>query len=219
VNTLSNNIVSYGGRFGYEDAGETANTQIIVHDYGNKSLVFEVRGLETSNYRGAGVGVIFEGTEGYVVVNSYDTGAAFDKEGKVLAKFAGGGDHFANFLSAVRSRKRSDLNADILEGHLSSGLCHLGNISYRCGKSGSLAEIEKTVGDFKTTDNVKETLQRTLDHLKANKVDPNTAQFQVGAALALDPVKEEFPGGNEMASAMLTREYRAPFVVPAAGKV
>ena len=47
VNELRKASFSYGGRFGYEDAGETANTQVIVHDYGDKTLVFEVRGLET----------------------------------------------------------------------------------------------------------------------------------------------------------------------------
>jgi predicted dehydrogenase len=47
VDTLSKSVVSYGGRLGYEDAGETANTQTIIHDYGDKSLVFEVRGLPT----------------------------------------------------------------------------------------------------------------------------------------------------------------------------
>jgi hypothetical protein len=56
--------VSYGGRLAYEDAGDTANTQVVVHDYGDKSLVFEVRGLPTDTLRGAGVGVIFEGTDG-----------------------------------------------------------------------------------------------------------------------------------------------------------
>ena len=68
VNELCSAAFSYGGRLGYEDAGETANTQVIVHDYGDKSLVFEVRGLKTDRIiEGAGVGVIFEGTDGYVV--------------------------------------------------------------------------------------------------------------------------------------------------------
>ena len=47
VDELSNAVVSYGGRLGYEDAGDTANTQVIVHEYGDKTLVFEVRGLKT----------------------------------------------------------------------------------------------------------------------------------------------------------------------------
>jgi hypothetical protein len=40
-------------------------------------------------------------------------------------------NHFTNFLDCVRSRQWQALNADILEGHLSSSLCHLGNIACR----------------------------------------------------------------------------------------
>ena len=40
-------------------------------------------------------------------------------------------NHFTNFIECVRSRRWQDLNADILEGHLSSSLCHLGNIACR----------------------------------------------------------------------------------------
>ena len=47
VDKLSNSVFSYGGRLGYEDAGDTANTQMIIHDYGDQALVFEVRGLTT----------------------------------------------------------------------------------------------------------------------------------------------------------------------------
>jgi hypothetical protein len=46
-------------------------------------------------------------------------------------KIAGRGGHFENFIRAVRSRNPQDLNAEIAEGHLSSALCHLGNIAYR----------------------------------------------------------------------------------------
>ena len=46
-------------------------------------------------------------------------------------KGSGEGDHFKNFIDAVRSGSRDVLTADIEEGHLSSALCHLGNIAYR----------------------------------------------------------------------------------------
>src|SRR4029079_5454526 len=201
-------------------AGETANTQVIVHDYGNKSLVFEVRGLKTDRYKGAGVGVIFEGTEGYAVSPSYNGGTIFDKEGKEVTRFEDGQDkyHFANFLQAVRSRKLTDLNADIEEGHLSSALCHLGNISYRLGAQMSADELDKTVATLKTTDNAKETLERTLAHLKDNGVDMAGTKLGVGPVLAFDPKTETFPG-NDKANAMLTRESRKPYVVPSAGQV
>jgi predicted dehydrogenase len=218
VDKLCQGILSYGGRLGYEDAGETANTQVIMLDYGTKSLVFEVRGLETKPYKGAGVGVIFEGTDGYLVIPSYSSATAFDKDGNKIADFSGEGDHFANFLTAVRSRKSSDLAADIQEGHLSSALCHLGNISYRLGQEVAASDVAAKIAEYKTVDNSRETLERTLAHLKDNKVDVGSAKIRVGAALAFDPVTETFPG-NEAANQHLSREYRAPFTVPAKGKV
>ena len=118
VNGLSNSVVSYGGRFGYEDAGETANTQVVIHEYGDRTLVFEVRGLETGPYKGAQVGVVFEAADGYVASNSYGGGAAFDPQGKMIEEFTGPSNddlHFENFLGAVRSRKHEQLHADILE--------------------------------------------------------------------------------------------------------
>jgi predicted dehydrogenase len=220
VKAISDSVFSYGGRLGYEDAGETANTQVVVHDYGDRSLVFEVRGLKTADYRGAKVGVIFEGTEGYVVLPSYNGGAAFDKDGGKVAEFSGGGDenHFENFLKAVRSRKLSDLNADIEEGHLSSALCHTGNISYLFGTQMSSNDLDKSIATFKTTDNGKDTLERTLAHLKDNGVEMAAAKLLVGPVLKCDSKTETFIG-SDAANALLTREYRKPFVVPAAGEV
>jgi predicted dehydrogenase len=211
---------SYGGRLGYEDAGETPNTQVVVHDYGEQSLVFEVRGLKTPKYKDAGVGVIFEGTDGYAVSSSYDGGVIFEKDGKEVTRFLNGEDkhHFGNFLKAVRSRAMSDLNADIEEGHLSSALCHLGNISYRLGSPQTAQELDKTISTLHTTDNAKETLERTLAHLSDNGVDMASTKLQVGPVLPFDPATETFPG-NDAANAMLTREYRKPFVVPPAGQV
>jgi predicted dehydrogenase len=214
-------VLSYGGRLGYEDAGDTANTQVVIHDYGDKTLVFEVRGLSTPPFKGAGVGVIFEAQDGYVAINSYDGGAAFDGEGRMIEKFSGSGDnfgHFANFLSAVRSRKSADLNADILEGHLSSALCHLGNISYRLGTQVTVADAQRHVAELKTRDNVVDTFDRTARHLADNGVDLRQAKLQLGPWLAFDSGQEKFVD-NSAADTLLSREYRAPFVVPSAGQV
>ncbi|MEX2140973.1 MAG: Gfo/Idh/MocA family oxidoreductase [Pirellulales bacterium] len=221
VDTVSPAVLSYGGRFGYKDAGETANTQVIIHDYGPKTLVFEVRGLVTDKLKGAGVGVIFEGTDGYVVLTAYDEGAAFDKNGQEIERFTGGsyGHHFANFIKAVRSRKHDDLNADILQGHLSSALCHTGNISYRLGEETSLEEVKARLSTAKSADKNLETLERTIAHLKDNDVEINgQTRLRLGPRLEMDPQTETF-ASNSDANAMLTRDYRAPFVVPTADKV
>ena len=56
--------------------------------------------------------------------------------------------HYKNFIDCVRSRKREDLTADILEGHLSSSICHLCNIAYRTGRTLTFdSESESFIGD------------------------------------------------------------------------
>ncbi|WP_425613724.1 Gfo/Idh/MocA family protein [Anatilimnocola sp. NA78] len=215
VDQLSDKVISYGGRVGYEDAGETANTQVIMHEFGDKTLTFEVRGLKTGDYRGAKVGVIFEGSEGYVVLPSYNGGAAFDKDGKMIAEFKGGDDknHFENFLKGVRSRKSEDLNADISEGHLSSALCHTGNISYRLGETATPAMLASKLEAHTTNDKSKETLERTIAHLKDNGVDIAKTPLAIGPLLAMDPKSETFPG-NEAANKMLSRQNRKGYEIP-----
>ena len=232
VHDVGEGVLSYGGRVGYfdkagnveEDAGETANTQVCIHKYGDKRLVFEVRGLPTEKYKGAkileteenkgaDVGVIFYGTEGYVIMPSYSSGIVFDKEGKVVKEFKGGGDHFGNFLAACRSRKHEDLHADIEQGHLSSALCHLGNISYRLGQSLPIAEMkERLANDVEALG----TFDRFSAHLAENKVDLGKTKAYFGLDLTLDGKQEVFTGSHaDVANPMLTREYRKPYVVPA----
>jgi hypothetical protein len=210
-NELPQSVVSVGGRFGYIDDGETANTQSCVFDYGDCELVFEVRGLSTKHYKGAKVGNIFYGSKGYLVCPSYNSAVAYDLDGQIVQVFRGGDDqdHFNNFVKAVRSRKAADLNADILEGHLSSALCHLGNISYRLGVSIPFSKQSGAFGDDKEA---AETLARMEEHLKDNKVPLDQTSYRLGRKLAVDPKSETFVNESE-ANQYLTREYRKGFEV------
>jgi hypothetical protein len=215
---LSPRVWSVGGRLGYEDDGETANTQVIYHDYKTAPLIFEVRGLglvkgsgKRSTYRGGSVAVFVECEKGWVAVRNYSSVQVYDNDNKKIKEFKGGGDHFGNFIAAVRSRNPKDLNAEILEGHLSSALCHTGNISHRLGENASVADIRGAIkGDFGAT----EAVDRMIDHLAVkNEVDLKATPLTQGPVLKMDPTKETFPG-NAAANKMLTREYRKPFVVP-----
>lgn len=219
--TFPNSVFSLGGRFGYVDDGETANTQLIVLDYGDSELIFEVRGLPSDNpYPGQieakkkhgdnFVGNIFYGSEGVVVCPNYGGGVALTLDGQVIKQFAGGGNHFENFVKAVRSRKKEDLNADILEGHLSSALCHLGNISYRLGTVAAYEPGAKAFGDDK---DAAAALTRMSEHLKSNDVVLEKTPYRIGRKLMIDPKTETFLGDRE-ANSMLFREYRKGFAVP-----
>jgi predicted dehydrogenase len=209
---LARSVQSLGGRFGYVDDGETANTQVCVFDYGDSELIFEVRGLKTDPLRGARIGNIFHCTDGYLVCGDEDEGggAAFTRDGQKIQSFGRGGDHYGNFVQAVRSRRHEDLNADILEGHLSSALCHLGNVSYRLGQPQPFSKQTKAFGDDKAA---YETLARLQEHLKENKVPLEQTTYRLGRRLVVDPKLETFVGDPE-ADTLLTRDYRKGFVVP-----
>src|SRR5262249_48912161 len=148
---------------------------------------------------------------------NYGGGYLLDNDGKRVKDFKGAGSdgsHFANFIKAVRSRNHKDLNGDIEEGHLSSALCHLGNISYRLGKE---MPIEKARA-FSSDKDAQEAFGRMIEHLKDNKVDVSTATGRSGPLLQINSDSESFPGNAE-ANAMLTRHYRKGFEVPAKAKI
>ena len=221
---LSPKVMSVGGRLGYIDDGNTPNTQVVWHGYAKAPLIFEVRGLpkgkefqtdkdwngNMDKFRGGSVAVVIHCEGGSVLVPNYSSATAIDTEGKEVKKWQGADDHYENFLKAVRSRKSSDLNADILEGHLSSALCHTGNISYRLGKHASPEEISESIASDK---DFVESYGRMAEHLAANGVFVAKDRLGVGPMLKMNPKTERF-NGNAAANNLLTRPYRKPFVVP-----
>jgi predicted dehydrogenase len=210
VQGLGRSVLSYGGRLGYTDGGDTPNSQVGIFDFGDKTIVSETRGLKTAPFHPVIKAMwFFYGTEGIIA----ETGL-YDPDGKLIKAFEGQSvNHFANFLASVRSRKQEDLKAEILEGHQSSALCHLANISYRLGEKKPIPEVEKHLGDIGAHDDVRETLERTRHYLVEAGVDLEKTPMTLGRHLRLDGDKERFLDNPE-ADALLTREYRAPFVVP-----
>ncbi|MBQ9875319.1 MAG: Gfo/Idh/MocA family oxidoreductase [Thermoguttaceae bacterium] len=232
VTEFPTSVVSYGGRLGYQaerkddsyvDAGDTANTEVSIYNYSDgRTLVFETRGLETKDYRGAMIGVVAYGSEGYLVQVNYGLCVAYDLDGKEIKRFEGGSDryHFDNFITAVVNNDYASLNADARCGHLSAGLSHIGNISYYLGENNkvSVDDARKIVADIPGNDDNLDTFNRTIEHLEANGVDLKKYPISMGRVLKLDPKTESFVDDAE-ASAMETRDYRGDFVVPSADKV
>jgi predicted dehydrogenase len=217
-------VMSIGGRFGYQDDAETPNTQIAIYDYQPAPLIFEVRGLPQRKdgpamdlYRGVRVGVVIECEQGYFSGGG-GGGWLYDNQGKRIKQFAGsgGGEHPANFIQAVRSRKRADLTADIEEGHLSSALCHMGNISYRLGHCMPPEEVRAAV---EKRPEIKESLERFEEHLFSNWVDLKGTGPTLGPWLDFDPAQERFTSQSDFdtgrwANDLARDHYRPPFVVP-----
>ena len=129
---------SHGGRFVWDDQGETANVQNTSYTYADGTIAsLEISNLDANKIMGTHEAVIFYGSKGYMAINiagGYETFI----NGKPGPKGSGGGAHrelASNFYEVVRSRKMEDLMAPIKYGHTGAALCHLGNISYRLGRS------------------------------------------------------------------------------------
>ncbi|MEM9365264.1 MAG: Gfo/Idh/MocA family oxidoreductase [Planctomycetota bacterium] len=241
-----NAILSYAGRLGYQaerkdpnyvDAGDTANTQVSIYDYGDKCIVFETRGLDVTDSadeeinklfgytKGNKIGVIFHGSEGYLVQGpSYSRCAVFDLDLNLVREFKTKADttntHVSNFIDAVAARDASVLHADAMCGHLSASIAHLGNLSYYLGEENrvGIEALRKGVSQIKSLDDDSKTLERTLQHLRDNDVDPEKDMLSLGPLLQFDPETERFTNSDE-ANAMLTRQYRENFEIRVAESV
>ncbi len=217
---LAPRVMGYGGRFGYDDDAETPNTEVVFLDYERAPLIFEVRGLPRSkdergmdHYKNIRIGEVIDCEGGY-----FAGGWVYDNDGKRIRQFtrSGGGSHARNFIKAVRSRKLEDNPADILEGHLSSALCHMGNVSYRLGKEVPQGQAEET---FRSDKVAQEIWDRFQQHVTANETDPAKWQPTVGPWLTMDTKTERFAGpfadrANVLAKGTEDGKYRPPFVVP-----
>ncbi len=152
-------VQAMGGHFMFDDDQETPNTLTSVFEYpgateaAKKMLIFEVRHWITNPEGGPGmgwrskgdsvtrsggniVGNVFLGTDGYMEIPSYTEYRVFlGNKGEPGPSRSAGGDHFANFIGAVRKRDHGILHADVEEGHVSSALCHLANVAYRTGRT------------------------------------------------------------------------------------
>ena len=175
-----------GGKYAYHDDQETPNTLLASYNYGQREIVFEVRGLLTGGEgipvkrpRGAPaagaaepsatgpivtvpskgkpleimVGNLFYGTEGWAAMSDAGFQAFKGESNELVAdeRPEHGDDatilHMQNFLAACRSRNYKDLHDEIGNAVLSSGLCHLANISYRTGHKLTLQDGPNFVND------------------------------------------------------------------------
>jgi predicted dehydrogenase len=204
-------VISLGGRFVWNDQGQTANTQLTIYDFGGPKLFMENRDLvknDAGNMR----------NEFYTEEGLIRDGKFFPKgkkEGEPIPGATSAADfyvrHFANFIDCVRSRKRENLNAEILEGHRSVLLAHLGNISYRLGTEVPFNHQTKALGDDKAA---YEALESMKGHLSNEAgIKPENATYCLGRKLAFDAATEKFVGDEE-ANKLLTQAYRESFVVP-----
>jgi predicted dehydrogenase len=145
-------IQSSGGYFGPEASQETPDTLTSLFEYADGTILeFATRGEFTNDDGGQRIGNLFYGTKGWLWIDGLTgakwqsyfgtnnekgpgaDGSAEPAEGTVAAAIEF--PHYQNFIDAVRAGDAKLLNCDIVEGHYTSTLPHLGNIAYQVGHS------------------------------------------------------------------------------------
>ena len=217
--------MSIGGRFAFNDCGETANTHIALFNYQPAPLLCEVRNVRASKsadamgkFRNRNQGIVIDCEGGYFAGDA-SGGALFDKQGKKIKDFpdddAAKGletSHLSNFLAAVRSRKADDLAAEALQGHHSTACCHLANVSYRLGKQERPEVIRERI---QANRELLDAFERCRVYLRENGVNLDTTPAVLGPWITFDSKQERFINDlADAANALSQREYRRPFVVP-----
>jgi predicted dehydrogenase len=218
---LPRRIMNVGDRFVWDDDGQTPNVSFAVLEFERFPVVFEVRDLpvrtgsrDAVSVRGRGAAVLVVCENGYAL--GWRGGAkAFDGAGNEIKSYDGdgGATHMQNFIDAVRSGKREDQRCDIEEGHRTSLLCHVANITYRLGSREPMEKIRDAIGEAAPA---LEPFDTIPPYLEANGVDLEATPMKMGAWMTLDRERERFLDGPnlEQANAMLRESYRSPFVVP-----
>ena len=215
-------VIAAGNRFAWDDDGQTPNMHIALCDHDGLKVVVDVRNLPDPKRRGGKEGAFYLGwLEGNVIQCENASihiarggGGAYDKEGKRIYQYKGdgGAGHAKNFINALRSGRREDLNAEIEIGHLSTTMCHQANIAWRVGATASLEQVRESM---KAHEDAANTLKDMLEQLDGNAVDLAKTPFILGPELTYDNKQERFTGsGAEEANKYLKCSYRQGFVVP-----
>ncbi len=190
--------------------------QVSTFTDGARTIVLELRDRPNWWRRGDRAGVILEGPDGYLVLPNYHSGAAFDLDGHPTRHFRGSGGaahHFANFLDAVRGQSCRRLHADIEDGHLSSALLHLAQISSSLGSDLPAQQLTSRLAALQLSAPGATYLDEAAQHLVRIAPQAGNGHLTCGVHLQCDPQRERFLA-PERANALLQRTYRDPFVLP-----
>jgi predicted dehydrogenase len=223
---LPKRVMSFGGRWGYDDDGQTANNQMAYFEYPEGApMLFDNRGLPLKDmnwtkgaepvYRINGktsaprIGNVVHCEGGYIAESK-----AYDNEGKTIQKFEilEGPNHMKNFIESVRAGKLVNSNLHVSHGFHAAALSQMANVSFRLGKKLSNDEIKERLSNSKAA---QETLEHFIANLEANQIDTKAQQAAVGPWLDFDPVSEKFTGEfAEEANKMAQDEYAPGFELP-----
>ncbi len=215
--------VALGGRFLWNDQGETPNTMFAMAEYPNGQMVlFNVRNVNYKGYQSQ-------------VFNEYylEDGSVITGEGKYTIRRPGSdkaealklpegkvtpGGNWRSFVAAVRAGDPGLANGNVLDAHYGCVLGHLMNNSYRLG---SQLPFDAKAGRFGDRADVAGHFEKLHAIMRDGVGIPaDGATYRVGPMLTFDPATERHTGDHaEAANALLKDPNTKGFEVPDATRV
>jgi predicted dehydrogenase len=212
--------MAIGGRFQWNDQGETPNTMFGLAEYPNgQQVFFNVRNVNYDNYeRQVENEYYFE--DGSKIIRGLHYAKGSDK-GEKLELPPGDvtpGGNWGSFIAACRAGDPKMANGDVYEAHYGCVLGHLMNNSYRLGKK---APFNLKAGKFGDNADAYEHFAKLHDVMNKGVGIPEEGnEYVVGPWLTFDPKTERHIGDHAAAANKLLKDpNRRGFKIPAAAKV
>jgi len=226
-------VMGLGGRFQWDDQGETPNTMFAIAEYPNGQFVyFNVRNVNYKNYKKQVLNEYYFEDGGMILPNPERKGrseaddywryyAKGDKVGEVLTVEDGDvtpGGNWGSFIAAVRAGDPSMANGNALDAHNGCVLGHIMNNSYRLGTS---VPFNKKAGKFGEDTDAYEHFSRLHDIMSKDVGLPEDGNhYNVGPWLTFDPKTERHTGDHADAANALLKDVNSDgFEIPLLAKV
>jgi predicted dehydrogenase len=213
--TLPTSIQSFGGRFGWDDAGNTPNMQLAHFEVDGVECLIEVNDLRISpernvaaNRMGVRVGIIVECEKG-ILKGGRGGMTAVENDGKtVIQKFPGNGGrtHYSDFVEAIRNGNRDLLKSNIPDAQKSSSLAHLANVSYRMGET-----MDTLPARFRDHEAIGEIVSEQARQLKSWGIE--NPKYVVGPEIRINPESQTVTT-RDVPGEFVGPHYRKGYEVP-----
>ena len=144
---LPSRISATGGKYTFNDDQETPDTQVVQYSYPDKTIVWEHRLWSTHGIEGRSAAAAFYGELGTLIVDRGGWKVYDAAESVTSGPSEQVATHLRNFVDCIKTRQSP--TSDIEIGHISSALCHLGNVAFRLGRDVEFDPATISVNDDK----------------------------------------------------------------------
>ncbi len=213
-------VMALGGRFQWDDQGETPNTMFAIAEYPNgQQVFFNVRNVNYKGYKRQVENEYYFEDGGKIIRGLYYAkGSSKGEKVSVPSGDVTPGGNWGSFIAACRAGDPSMANGNAQEAHYACVLGHLMNNSYRLGKE---VPFNSKAGGFADNSDASEHFQE-LHEIMANGVGlpKDGTNYTVGPWLEYDPKTEKHVGEHAAAAnALLKDANRKGFQIPDAATI